>query len=138
MKKHLLSFAALGLLMVSGSAFAQTVNLKADIPFDFVVNQQVMPKGQYTVKSIGTDGSAALRLAATDGPAAATLVIHGCEALNAPSQSKLVFHRYGDSYFLAQIWKDGSTSGQELAKSGREREFAKGKSANDVSIAALR
>ena len=38
--------------------------------------------------------------------------------------TKLVFHRYGDRYFLAQIWVAGNNSGSELPKSPREVEVA--------------
>jgi hypothetical protein len=34
----------------------------------------------------------------------------------------LIFHRYGDSYFLAQVWSMGW--GRELPKSKAEKEFA--------------
>jgi hypothetical protein len=41
-----------------------------------------------------------------------------------PSQGKLVFHRYGDEYFLSQIWQAGVNAGRELPKSRREIEVA--------------
>ena len=54
-------------------------------------------------------------------------------------QSKLVFHRYGDRYFLAQIWMAGSNSGQELPKSPRETEAARDYTVQEVVlVAALR
>jgi len=47
----------------------------------------------------------------------------------APEQSTLVFNRYGSSYFLADIWWAGVTSGLELPKSKTEKELAKTASA---------
>ena len=40
------------------------------------------------------------------------------------TQSKLVFNRYGDHYFLSQVWTAGNSRGRQLLKSGREREMA--------------
>ena len=57
----------------------------------------------------------------------------------AQKTSKLVFHRYGSQYFLAQIWTAGNDRGQELPESGREREVAMDYPAqNVVVVAALR
>ena len=138
MKKHLFGLIALGLLMVTGVAYAQDVNVKVNIPFDFVVNQQTMPQGEYTVKSIGTPSSGFLSIRNADSSEQVMLLSHRCETTKAPEQPKLIFHRYGDRYFLAQVWTSGDLSGQELAKSRRESELAKGSPANDVSVAALR
>ena len=64
---------------------------------------------------------------------------HACESAEAQKTSKLVFHRYGSQYFLAQIWTAGNDRGQELPKSGRESEVAMDYPAqNVVVVAALR
>ncbi len=105
MKKQLFVLLGLGLL-VGMSAYAQTVNLKADVPF----------------------------------PKANTIVLsQRCASIDAAKQSKLVFHRYGDRYFLAQLWVAGSDSGRELAQSPREMEVARNYTVQDVVLfAALR
>src|SRR5437016_4029786 len=35
--------------------------------------------------------------------------------------AKLVFHRYGSTYFLSQIWMAGESTGRELAQTRQER-----------------
>ena len=40
-------------------------------------------------------------------------------------QSKLVFNRYGDQYFLSQVWMAGSDTGRDLSPSRNERNLAK-------------
>lgn len=137
MKKQLLSFVALGLLFVTASASAQTVKIKADIPFDFVVNQQLLPKGEYTVESFGTPSSGTLVLRSADHTAKSMLIGHACETPIPPANAKLVFHHYGEQYFLAQVWSVGDTSGRELAKGRREAQMAKAATEENVSIAAL-
>ena len=40
-------------------------------------------------------------------------------------ETKLVFHKYGDQYFLSQIWTPGGSTGRELLMPRLERELAK-------------
>lgn len=40
-------------------------------------------------------------------------------------KGKLIFHKYGDQYFLSQIWTPGSQSGRELLMPRLKRELAK-------------
>ena len=41
------AFLGLGLLLAVSAAQAQDAKVKADIPFDFVVGDRVMPAGEY-------------------------------------------------------------------------------------------
>ena len=40
-------------------------------------------------------------------------------------ESRLVFNRYGDQYFLSQVWMAGSDTGRDLFQSRNERNLAK-------------
>ena len=135
MKKQLFVLLGLGLL-VGMSAYAQTVNLKADVPFNFIIRGATLPAGEYTIQGLG-DGPIAVR---GPNPKANTIVLsQRCASINAVKQSKLVFHRYGDRYFLAQLWVAGSDSGRQLPKSPREMEVARDYTVQDVVLlAALR
>jgi len=95
-------------------------NLKADIPFDFTVGGKTLPAGQYTVSSSGP--SNALMIRSWETKQSAFAITHECKAA-ADGKPRLIFHRYGDQYFLAQVLSD--TSGNELAKSKAEREAAR-------------
>jgi len=59
MEKHLL-FVFASLFLVAGSVHAQSVPLKADIPFDFVVGNTIMHAGTYTIQPLSTHGSVVL------------------------------------------------------------------------------
>ena len=53
------------------------------------------------------------------------MVMTHAASINAPqAKSKLVFHRYGNRYFLTQVWSAGSSLGRELPKSAKEKEQA--------------
>ena len=61
--------------------------------------------------------------------------------LGTQGDTKLVFNRYGDQFFLSQVWMAGRTDGQELIKTRRERllqrEIARGSGKPEtISIAA--
>lgn len=91
-----------------------------DVPFNFVASQQTMPAGHYIVKN---SGDAQIRLL-TPGSSGIYVPTHAA-VRSVSDGSKLVFHRYGDTYFLAAVWISGSTSGRELSRSPAERELAR-------------
>ncbi len=138
MKKQLFVLLSLGLLLSGASAYAQTVNMKVNVPFSFIVSRTALPSGQYTIQGLGTAGNA-MSIRTPDNKAKSLVLARRCESLKTSEQSKLVFHRYGDRYFLAQIWMAGSNSGQEIPKSPRETEVARDYTVHEVVlVAALR
>ena len=137
MKKQLFALLGLGLLLAIGSAHAQTVNAKANVPFNFVVTGGTLPSGEYTLRSVeGIDHAIAI---SSEGQKSSIFLATPClslKAMQAPEQGKLVFTRYGDQYFLSEIWMEGSTVGHKLPKSRREVEIAKNETAQQVIILA--
>jgi hypothetical protein len=124
MKKQVLALLGLGLLLATASAYAQTIRLKANVPFNFIVNRATLPAGEYTIESMNLQGTV-LSIRDSDQRPKSMVISNRCESAKASAQTKLVFHRYGDRYFLAQIWLAGNKSGHELPKSAREVEVAK-------------
>jgi hypothetical protein len=135
MKKQLFALLSLGVIMAASSAFAQTV--KADIPFSYIVSGGTLPAGEYTIQKLALS-SQTLVIRSSDGQTQRMVQPNRCEAMNAPGQSKLVFHKYGDEYFLAEIWVAGNNSGHQFPKSRRETQVARDYTApKTVVIAAL-
>ena len=119
------SFATLGImaLLAAASAFGQQI-LKADIPFEFRVGSTVMPAGQYDIN-----------LAYGNIPGTLSLGCYECRAMTvaktvntgtgqAPTEGRLVFSQYGDTYFLSAVWSPGRREGNALPKDKTEREIA--------------
>jgi hypothetical protein len=52
------AFLGLGFLLAVSAAQAQEPRVKANIPFDFVVGDRVMPAGEYQVSEMGASGHA--------------------------------------------------------------------------------
>jgi hypothetical protein len=132
MKRNLVITAALALLATT-AASAQTVNVKATVPFSFIVGRSTLPAGEYTLKA--TSNGQIVELRNFDAKINQLVLSNSCESRTG-TQSKLVFHRYGDRYFLRQIWTEGNNWGHEIPMSKREKEIAKSFSTEDVVLLA--
>jgi hypothetical protein len=135
MKNKLRTLLGLGLVLVAASAFAQTIRVKSDVPFNFIVNKQTLPAGEYSIQSMDQAGRT-LSIRDADGKPVSMVQSLRCEKLDAAKSTKLVFHRYGDQYFLAQIWIAGRAAGHELPKSHQENEVALNTASENVVITA--
>ena len=117
----LMLIAAVAVMAALVSAHAQThVSMIAEIPFDFVVGGKSLKAGDYAVRTF-TNNSAALLIINQDSDEAAVRLTQSIQTRNVPRQAKLVFHRYGQRYFLSEVWTIGNSTGQQLNKSGEER-----------------
>jgi hypothetical protein len=65
-----------------------------------------------------------VRLRSADAKSSVTILANAVQTVSTPRDSKLIFSRYGDEYFLSRIWRAGSDTGNELRKSRRETEVA--------------
>jgi hypothetical protein len=135
MKKRLLVFIGLGLLLATASAYAQSDVVKVTVPFNFIVNKSPLPAGEYRIRPIGVAPSA-MAIQSSDGKASLAFTPNACESLEAAKTTKLVFHRYGSEYFLAQIWVKGNDRGKELPVSRHEIELARNQPAQSVVVVA--
>ena len=127
----------LGLLLVVSGVQAQENGVKADIPFDFVVGNQVLPAGEYLVTPQGSANQAIL-IRSTDSKSAAMTVTFSCASASPSRDTKLVFHTLGGRYFLSQIWAEGYSQGRELRKSSAEVEMAKNQKTTGEFVLAAR
>ena len=135
-KQHVRSILVLSLLLVAGSAFAQTINLRSNVPFSFNAAGKSMPAGQYSIKTLGVSDGKSLALQGSEPGAVMILSANSSEKRNAADATKLVFHVYGSEYFLSEIWVAGNNLGHQIPVSTRERELAKGSSSQDVNVLA--
>src|ERR1700693_2371038 len=99
MKKQLFALLGLGLLFATASAYAQTAALKANIPFNFVVTGKSLPAGEYTIQSLSVN-ERVLTIRGAD-KSANMIMVSPCESAKPSAKTRLVFHRYGERYFLS-------------------------------------
>ena len=96
-----------------------TSRVTANIPFDFIVGDQVLPSGKYTVNTV-SNGGEALRISNSDRKSSAITLSTSVTEKTEKRIPRMVFHRYGQQYFLAQVWSDDSY-GHQLLQCKRER-----------------
>jgi hypothetical protein len=118
---------ALG-LMVS-PARAQSVNLSADIPFAFSVKDVAMTAGRCTLYS---EADQWVQLRDSEGHNVITIL--NIDDIRDAQEAKMIFHRYGNQYFLVRI--ETLSAVYELPISRRERKLAGGTAPLQVAILA--
>ena len=125
MKKMLgcLSMAALAVVLAAPVS-AQTVTLRASVPFDFVVGGRTMPAGDYELGTLGDIGLLRVQNAVAGIKPAFTMTNATAGPLDG-GKVFLTFHRYGGDYFLAEIWDGSTAAGRSVPMSRTEREKAK-------------
>jgi len=137
--KHANWLVVMTLVVLSGMAAAQLIGstkVVAQVPFEFMVANKIVPAGECAVQAITMDGN--------------TLVIRNAEAkvalVSRSSQSEgkqdasnyaLVFKHYGDRYFLSGIKLEGSKITYRLPESKVEAELrAQSVSATEETLLA--
>jgi len=97
--------------------------IAANIPFEFIVGKTTLPAGEYTVEPLRT--APGLLIRSVDSRACVMVLTNSVQASAIQAKAKLVFNRYGDQYFLSQVWTPGDYIGRELIRSRHELELAK-------------
>ena len=130
-KQFTQALTRIGFLMITamviavGSAQGQSLasKIKANIPFDFIVADKKLPAGEYSIgRAQAGPGDTIILISSTDQPANVFSLTHAVQSREPMDKGTLVFHRYGDQYFLFQVWPAGANTGRVLPKSRRERE----------------
>jgi hypothetical protein len=103
-------------------------NIAGNIPFDFSVGDTKLPAGNYTLQRIAlTSSFDRIVIKSADGRGDShTVMTMPNRTSEVQKESKLIFNRYGDQYFLSQVWMAGSDTGRDLFQSRNERDLAKG------------
>ena len=115
----LMLVVALAVAAAVASASAQSNKVVANIPFEFSVGYKSMPAGEYSVRSATSSGNA-LMIQSADGKTSAVRLSDATGSTKNSSHARLVFHRYGERYFLAEVWNGIDKTGRQLLKSQEE------------------
>jgi hypothetical protein len=90
----------------------------ANIPFEFSVGYKTMPAGEYQIQIV-TSANDALLIQSADAKTSALRLSEATKRMK-NKQVRLVFHRYGERYFLAEVW-NGDDTGRQLLRSQEEK-----------------
>ncbi|MEN6535820.1 MAG: hypothetical protein ABFD89_19310 [Bryobacteraceae bacterium] len=106
-------------------AAAQTPRLTADIPFEFIAGGQTMPAGEYSVGDFANIPCVVISGWVQGTRENVVFLTQRAQPMNSAQNSRLVFNKYGDKYFLAEIWGFANELGWRVPQSRLEREAAR-------------
>ena len=133
MKNRVAQILSLGMALAALPAMhAQNMAVKADVPFDFYVGSTLMPHGAYLVNE--TPNNVVAWIMATEQEATKAVTTISILGTKREEPARLVFHRYGEDYFLEEIWKGDSSAGRYLPRSAREKEMARGGAGHALAV----
>ena len=137
----------LAVLMMCGalSSFAQSDNVEMQIPmttsvsgavrlkipFAFSVADKTFAAGEYYV---GAANEKAIAVRSVSGKDAAVALTNSVIDAHGTSLPRIVFHKYGDRYFLTQAWLRASNQGREFFVSNQETKMAQAAAVVEVAL----
>ena len=114
--------ASLALPLGSTALFAQyqTMRVPVVIPFAFEVGSTHFAPGTYFLSDPQQ------YILSVRGPSGTALAVNWPEASLSPvTEGKVIFYRYGDRYFLREVWVKGQTDHLRFPESKAERRVRK-------------
>ena len=137
MRKRVFSAAlTCGLLaaLAAVTAYAQMPGtaLRTRIPFDFSVRGKTLPAGVYEIRRVNDEPEVLVISNLNDRQERTTFNTEPVEARKIPGKGVVEFHKYGDSYFLSEIFTGGEQTGRELRRSRQERDLRREMASNQT------
>jgi hypothetical protein len=123
-------------LLMSAAAPAQTTQLNVTVPFEFIAGDTVLPAGDYDVHSTGLWGGKALSIQNVTSRAGTFLLSTWSQLAKTSDSNKLVFYRYGQKYFLAEVWTVSTNIGRKMPLDQRQTELARKQQKSEVVLMA--
>jgi len=96
--------------------------LTATVPFAFTLENTDLPAGTYTVSILSPYNM--IKVQSADGRKVAWIAVIPSLKSEGSKQAKLVFHRSGNEYFLAQVWTAGQNESRNPLSGKRAMELA--------------
>lgn len=106
--------------LTGSSAFAQTLKAHASVPFEFRVGNTVLPAGDYQI----SESRDLLTVSQTTGKHTIMHLTLPASRRTVTPDAKLQFTRFGDEYFLTNIWSGGSHEGRGISPTKHETALA--------------
>jgi len=124
------------LMIYPSKAHAQVIGtLDVNIPFQFQAGESVLPAGNYTIRMVNNSDLAFMQITSKDHPSTSAIFrVHEKDLASAPTENEVVFNKYGDHYFLAQVFDEGDPSGSEVVESSYEQKISKAAAETKVNV----
>ena len=109
--------------------------MQVTVPFDFLAGDKALSGGTYTVEVSAKQGMIVLR---GHGQDPVLVLTNAIETRTPAKHSRLVFHRYGTSFFLAEVWTGADSVGRAPLTSTGEKELARKKTPDQKIVVEAR
>jgi hypothetical protein len=121
-------------LMIAAPARAQMPGtaMRVTVPFEFIVSGKTLPAGNYEIRRINDTPEGLVIRNVIDKHDHMMFETEAVEAKKIPRRSEVIFHRYGDTYFLSEIFSGGEQMGRELRTSRAERRMKYEAARNEI------
>jgi hypothetical protein len=100
--------SAILLFTIGGAVEAQTIRMQATVPFAWEVNGKHLNAGEYEISQ--NPSTKVLQIVDKSRGTGSFVMPKPTDRKN--SATRLVFHRYGNKYFLAEVVAPGVTAGK--------------------------
>ncbi len=125
-----------GMLAMAASAESRLTGrareMKATIPFDFIIGSSKLEKGDYRFECVTTS---TLLVRSADGRARKLVLPVPIQGNGPNTEAKLIFNRYRDHYyFLSQVWTDSDAAGHELLAGTLETELVRSGAVRELAV----
>jgi hypothetical protein len=129
------AFSGLLVLLTFSAAFGQSDRQTIiHIPFNFSVGEKSFPAGKYVIERNRNNSDTVWVIKQKDDGGSAILLTRAVRANDVVEQTRLVFNRYDDLYFLSEFWTVGSQTGHQLPVSKQERALEKAVAMRQVNV----
>jgi hypothetical protein len=119
------------------SAHAQIIgNLEAQIPFQFHVGNTTLPAGTYVIHRLDNNDGTVMQISKKDGTMSTLFDVQSAQANSTPEKTELIFNKYGDRYFLSEMFDEGNPDGSRVFASSDEKMASKQSESTVAQIVA--
>jgi hypothetical protein len=106
-------------------AHAQIIgDLEAKTPFQFHVGNTELPAGEYRIHMLEDSDLTIMQISSMDGSASVVFQVEEAEKNFEPTKNELIFHKYGNRYFLAKSFDEDNPDGSQVVKSNYEKKIS--------------
>ena len=127
--KHIqraIALSGLLVLLTVSSALGQSDRQTIiHIPFNFSVGEKSFSAGEYVIARNKRESDTVWVIRHKDNNGKVMLLTRPVRAYDTPENTKLVFSRYEDVYFLTAFWIAGTDTGREIQISDKEKALDK-------------
>jgi hypothetical protein len=122
------------LVFLPATVAAQTLVMRADIPFNFVAGEKMFSAGRYLVSIDPTQ----VVIRATESDSNVVLAYASHAYRSDPQNGRLLFNSYGNTHILRKVWVPNAERGSLLPAPRVEREaLARVAGKTETTIAAI-